>query len=111
MHRNLAVLGLLALLAACGSHDIEPVTVPPAPVAVPPIQPLVMNPVQWRVIAGDTPLIALDEEGYRNLTLNLIDLRRYIEEQKAVIAMLRRIMDERSQQGQPQPTQPAQASP
>jgi hypothetical protein len=111
--RNKCILLFLLILAGCAtSPPVTTVVVQPnAPVAVPGTQPLTLNPVQWQVMtlaqlqklvatlqASPQPQIifSLDTNNYNNLTLNLIEIQRYIEEQKAVLTMLKNIIAARS---------------
>lgn len=100
-----AALLSVMLLAGCATSTM-PVLVRPGPVSMPSVDPLTLNRVEWRVLTDEqlrellnqreNVLFALDAEGYRAMSLNLIEIRRYIDEQRAVIAYLRRILDERA---------------
>ena len=110
------ILLLCMLLAGCASTGGLPITTvvvqPDAPVAVPDTQPLTLNPVQWQVMTlaqlqklvaaikaspqHQQTLFSLDTENYNNLMLNLIEIQRYIKEQKAVLTMLKNIIAARS---------------
>jgi hypothetical protein len=112
--RNKFILLVLLILAGCAtSPPITTVVVQPnAPVAVPDTQPLTLNSVQWQVMSLDQlkklvallqaspqhqqTFFSLDTDNYNNLTLNLIEIQRYIEEQKAVLTMLKNIIAARS---------------
>jgi hypothetical protein len=81
-------------------------------VAVPRAQPMNFNSVQWQVVGlaelkelvatleksqqKQVLLFALDATNYNNLTQNLVEIERYIKEQKAILAMLKKILDDRS---------------
>ena len=114
MRHNIILLGVL-LLAGCGASTLPITTVvvqPDAPVAIPNTQPLTLNSVQWQVMTlaqleklvatlkassqHQQTLFSLDADNYNNLTLNLIELQRYIEEQKAVLTMLKNIIAART---------------
>jgi hypothetical protein len=105
--------GLLMMLSGCAAPApairLTPVSQLAPPVAVPHIDPLVLNPVPWTVYnragldalvvklkaQGDTSSVVfmLDANGLENLKLNFVELQRYLREQKAVIAMLIKIVD------------------
>jgi hypothetical protein len=84
---------------------------------IPDIDPLTLNPVQWQVLSlpqlkqlvaqmeksspNQQVMLALDTRNYKNLSLNLIDIQRYISEQKAILTMLKNIITERSQAAAP----------
>lgn len=103
-------LWLLLLLAGCYGQPITDVVVQrDIPVVVPDAQPMVMNPTSWKVLTlaqleeivkNNTTVLyfALDSNNYANLQLNLIEIQRYIKEQKAVIAMLKKINADRAGQ-------------
>jgi hypothetical protein len=99
------------LLSACHATPPLPIVAPAAPVSVPNPSPLSLGRVQWTALSptqmrtqaeeairsGKAELVfLLDANGHETLTLNLIEMRRFIEEQQAVVAYLRRILDERS---------------
>lgn len=107
---------LLFLLTGCsGSVITDAVVQHDAPVAVPTADPMSLNSVQWQVLTvpqlqalitklqtaqqQNTVLFALDTQNYTNLSLNFVEIERYIKEQKAILAMLQQILAERS--GQP----------
>jgi len=100
---------LALLLSACsGVTQNVPQTIRLPRVPPPAIQPLTMEPVTWRVLTEaeirtlvesreEVVLFALDPEGYRNMRLNLVEIRRFLDEQRAAIALLQRVLDERSE--------------
>jgi hypothetical protein len=102
---KLAALLSAFLLVGCAT-DTMPVLVRPGQVNIPTVDPLTLNRIEWRVLTDEqlrellnqreNVLFALDAEGYRAMSLNLIEIRRYIDEQRAVINYLRRILDERA---------------
>jgi len=67
-----------------------------------------MEPVNWQVVTieqmkaltsklkAPTIFIVLDEQNFKALSLNLLDIQRYIKEQKAVVIMLTNIIQTRS---------------
>jgi hypothetical protein len=95
-------------LAACGSTP-EPIQISTTPVqrpelVLPAADPVRMRDVNWVIItrenyesvfgelvaAGDNAvLIGLTDRGYENLSLNLNDLRTYIQQQNAIILAYR----------------------
>lgn len=107
---GILLLVSLGLLSACGpSRSIEissrPIEIDVGRVADP--APVTMLPVNLRVVTretaetymtelartqGNTPVfIAMTTRDYENMALNLADLRRYIEQQRAIIAYYRRM--------------------
>lgn len=100
-------------LTACqtaGQNVVETVTLPT--VRPQPPQPLVLADVKWRVLniadmeaalaeakkngKEQLAFMALTPDGYRAMSGNLIEIRRYIEEQKAIIAFLQKTLDDRA---------------
>lgn len=114
---------ILLMLAGCsGTPIISTVVQKDAPVAIPTAQPLTLNDVQFTVLTVDqlkalltkleaaqqknAVVFALDTQNYTNLQLNLVEIQRYIKEQKAILDMLKQILAERSGQPLPQPAKP-----
>lgn len=95
-----SILLTALLVAACAQRPMTPILVPPAPVSIPAVQPLSLAPVEWEVQPGDPAKFALSADGYRNLNLNFVEIRRFMEEQQAVIAMLRRVLEDRARSGE-----------
>ena len=103
-------LWILLILAGCSGQPITNVVVQhDIPVVVPDAQPVVMNPISWKVLtlvqldeivkSGKTVLyFALDSSNYENLQLNLVEIKRYIQEQKQIISMLKKINADRAGQ-------------
>ena len=109
--KNIFVLMMLACLAACSSAgDIRitsrPVEIDIARTADP--NGVQMLPVNFRVVTRETlssfmeelsrtqgnaspVFIAMTARDYENMSLNLSDLRRYIEQQQAVIVYYRQM--------------------
>lgn len=107
------LLGMILLLTACGSGTSlqifsQPVQIDVARAADP--EAVRMLPVQFRVVTGDTVdsflaeirtaqsgatpvFIAITTKDYENMSLNLADLRRYIEQQQAVIVYYRSVVE------------------
>jgi hypothetical protein len=113
MLRNLVLVGGL-LLAACATTPVA-VVQPDIAVAIPPIDPLTLSPVQWQVMTlpqlkqlvatmeasnSNVSVFVLDSKDYTNLSLNMTQLERYITQQQAVLTMLKTIIADRSAQSQ-----------
>jgi len=78
----------------------KPVLVERAELIVPPAQPIMQSDMNWTVITpenyaakaeelstkGNVVLFALTPQGYQNLSMNVAELRKYIQQQNAVIA-------------------------
>jgi hypothetical protein len=101
------------VVSACGStpapEPIQPIEIRTSPVArpnlvLPPVDTIQTRSVQWVIITSenyeevfaklqkdgnDMVLIGLTGSGYENLSLNLNDLRTFIEQQNAVIIAYR----------------------
>jgi len=101
---KIAVVGFCALLLA-GCNETtkvfdKPVLVERAELIVPPVNPVSQSDVKWVVITpenysakmqelsgrGDVVLYALTSQGYQSLSMNVAELRKYIQQQNAVIA-------------------------
>jgi hypothetical protein len=86
------------LLSGCNSTKVfdKPVLVDRAELIVPSIQPVSQNNMEWIIITpenferihanGNVTYFSLTAKGYQNLSMNVAELRRYIEQQNAVIA-------------------------
>jgi len=109
------IIAIMFLLTGCGSNVITNAVVQhDVPVSVPVAQPLTLNDVQFQVLTVDqlkallTKLqsaqssgqivFALDTQNYTNLQLNLVEIQRYIKEQKAIIDMVKQILVQRAGQ-------------
>ena len=107
---RICALSLLVMLAACNTRSVEitsrPLQIQTAQVADP--AAVQMAPITLRVVTPDsmdafmaqlreqqgvtqTVFVAMSMRDYENLALNLGDLARYIEQQKAVITYYRQI--------------------
>ena len=101
MLRQLIVSALTCLtLASCAPTPV-PVVVDTVPIArpnivLPKVQSLALKDVKWIVLTPDNitsvlassntqVFYALTSEGYKNLALNTVDLRAFIEQQKVII--------------------------
>ena len=99
----LSVLGF-SLLVSCGSTNQQNRTVSIAPLeqnplSLPPPTVLSLEPVEWvvitednvdSVIADNSVIFGLPEQGYKNLTSNLNDFRSFMQEQQVIIATYKR---------------------
>lgn len=106
------LLALPLLLAACASTPTvvsRPVIHERPPFVPPTITPVQQQPVEWAVItrdnsqdkfrelearSGSSTVFALSPQGYQNLSVNVAELRRFIEQQNSVIAAMRRYYEE-----------------
>ncbi len=102
---KLALVLLIAInLIGCGRTVVKPTPeLPRIDIELP--EPLKLDSIKWVVITNDNYeeviklsenkkglvfLVALDEEGYKKLSLNHTKVLRYIREQKSVIAAYRK---------------------
>ena len=99
----------LLFVAACGAKAPEPIKISTSPVerpelVLPEADPVKLRDVNWVVITDENyetvfkeladsgeniVLIGLTDKGYQNLSLNLNDLRTYIQQQNAIILAYR----------------------
>lgn len=112
MRHDIILLIFLLLVTGCSTQPMTDVIVQPnAPMAIPTTQPLTLSPVQWQVMslsqlkklvtdlqASDQQVVlfSLDTKNFNNLSLNLIEFERYINEQKAILLMLKKIVAART---------------
>lgn len=108
--KHMFVIIACVWLAACGNSPISLTTKPleidiartadPAPITMLPMQFRVVNRdnlesflAELRVTQDNTNAVffAITTRDYENLSLNLADLRRYIEQQQAVITYYRNL--------------------
>ena len=98
-------------LAACNSQPIiKPVLDSKPKIVLPEVRPAEQLPVQWTVITrknmekklaelekngGNASFVATTPEGYKNLSLNAAELRRYIEEQNARTEAIEKYYEEK----------------
>ena len=107
--KHYLILSAVLLLSACGSREPEPTVISTVPVerpelVLPEADPLNLRDVNWVIITQDNyqavfeeltssgenaVLIGLTDTGYENLSLNLNDLRTYIQQQNAIIIAYR----------------------
>lgn len=103
MHNNITIAALLSLfLAGCNTTTVydKPIIVDRPELIVPNVQPVTQSNVKWIIITpenanqkmkelqaeGTFTVLALTPDGYKNLSMNVAELRRYIQQQNAVIA-------------------------
>ena len=101
---------LLLVLLLAGCATVAPPQ-PNLPISVPIAQPMALNPVQWQVMTAeqlqqlatqlqkaqnDHVVFVLDAQNYNNLSLNLIEIERYIKEQKTILELLQSVIAERA---------------
>lgn len=112
MKKILIALSALGL-AACNSQPIiKPVLDSKPTIVLPQVRPVEQLPVQWTVITrknmekklaelekngGTATFIATTPEGYKNLSLNAAELRRYIEQETARMEALQRYYESPTQ--------------
>lgn len=102
------------MLAACSSNPIVPPAkiitnteylTPPQPIVTEP-DPLSLKDVEFIIVTEDNfkevfanlkddkVLFALTTKGYEDMALNINDIRSYIQQQKRVIILYRKVWDE-----------------
>ena len=109
MHKNsivnaLGCILILSILSACGTRE-RPIEISTTPVEKPTLtlpQPdqIITRPVEWIIInrgnyeevfaklekeGGNVVLFGLTDKGYENLSLNINDIRTFIQQQRAII--------------------------
>ena len=103
--KKLLVLASILGLTACNSTGVvKPVIQDRPDLVLPTVRPVEQKPIEWTVITkknlqkklaqlekdgGNYTLIATTPEGYKNLSFNAAELRRFIEEQGAQIDAMR----------------------
>lgn len=108
MKRLSAVTLLAVTLAGCASTEkmvVQPQIVERPKLEVPSPAPVNQLPVEWVIITkenaeqkfkeiesrgGVVTLMALTPQGYQNLSMNVGELRRFIQQQQAVIAAMKK---------------------
>ena len=107
---KILIVALAGFLAACTTTQVpvnQPLIAPPIPTPT----PVVMKDVQWKVYNREAliklveemkanpgkqvVIFALTPKGYENLSSNMIELERYIKEQKEVTLFLKNTLDGR----------------
>jgi hypothetical protein len=101
--RIVGALLLATLLAGCDETTKvfdKPVLVDRAELILPPVQPIIQNDMKWTVVTpenfqqksaelsakGNVVFFALTPQGYQALSMNIAEMRKYIQQQNAVIA-------------------------
>ena len=103
--KKFLIIPLIAFLSACNSTaTIKPVVQDRPDLVLPKLRPVQQRPVKWTVITrknlesklaqiekegGSVTMIATTPEGYKNMSLNAAELRRFIQEQGAQIDALK----------------------
>lgn len=102
------ILMCMSMLTACGARELQ-VTTAPTQIAITQAAdptPMQMAPVNFRVVTADNldafladmrdaqsnnqfVIVTMQMRDYENLTLNLAELRRYLEQQQSVILFYR----------------------
>lgn len=112
---------LLLLLAACATPPLSiPVIESGTEVAIPQPSPISVKPVHWQIIdsaalqkmAADLTakpnqqfvIYVLDTSNFTALTLNLNELRRYIEQQKEALKFATAVIKQNNDTATPQST-------
>jgi hypothetical protein len=101
---RIAIVGFCALfLAGCGPTTKvldKPVLVERAELILPPVNSISQSDMKWIIITpenyaakvqelsgkGDVVLFALTAQGYQALSINVAEMRKYIQQQNAIIA-------------------------
>ena len=102
----LAALVLITGCSALQAIQTVPTIVPHPPVAIPTAQPMLLNPVAFKVMnAADlkaaavglqntkSVLLTLDPANYKNLSLNFVEIKRYIDELNAINKLLQSVVE------------------
>jgi hypothetical protein len=102
--KTIVVLIAVLSLTAC-TPTVTPISVTTAPaervpLTLPPVDVLYLRPVEWIIITKDNAeevfarlesqgrtaaLFALTDSGYENLSLNISDIRKLAQQQRAII--------------------------
>ena len=99
MKKIITLIGAVFLLAACGTDPIQVNTISSPPPLFNPVMPsqIVTVPVHWTVLTQtqireiekkndpNVVLYALDPTNMSNLSVNMAEIKRYLEEQRVVI--------------------------
>ena len=103
MKKIFSIIALSLTLTACATTAPNPppiIIAPTPPVNPPKADPIVMAPVQWKVYSSDElkalaaknggsfVLFTLDTDNFKHLNGNLVDIKRFIEQQNAIIDYL-----------------------
>jgi uncharacterized lipoprotein YajG len=107
--KKLFLIPIVFGLAACATTDgpkvfVSPEMVDRPKITLPEVPPALQTNLEWHIITrdnvdqklkeieqkqGTVTLFALTSQGYQNLSMNVAELRRYIQQQNATIAALR----------------------
>lgn len=119
MKKISAVVLLAAVLSGCASTEklvVQPQIVERPRLEVPSPAPVNQLPFDWVIITkenaeqkfreiesrgGVVTLMALTPQGYQNLSMNVSELRRYIQQQQAVIAAMKRYYEASNNEPKP----------
>ena len=107
--KKLLLIPLILTLAACASAGpkvfVAPEQLDRAKFVAPEVAPAQQMNIEWTIITkdnveqkmaemqkktGSVTFFALTAQGYQNLSINTSELRRYIQQQNAVIAALKK---------------------
>jgi len=118
--RKLCIVASLAVaLTGCASTEklvVQPQMVERPRLEVPSPAPVNQLPFEWVVITrenaeqkfkeiesrgGVVTLMALTPQGYQNLSMNVSELRRYIQQQQAVIAAMKKYYEAPNTESKP----------
>jgi len=105
LRNSLVIIALGFALAGCSVTKpkvlVKPELIDRPELIVPSTQPILQSGMTWIVLTPDNyerkikeleaagksvTLFALSSQGYRNLSMNVAELRKYIQQQNAVIA-------------------------
>ena len=103
--RNSAIIIAAFALAGCTATMpkvlVKPELVDRPELVVPSVQPIIQSDMKWIVLTpdnyerkikeleaagGSVTLFALSAQGYRNLSMNVAELRKYIQQQNSITA-------------------------
>ena len=100
----LILLGALVISGCASSIDVQTTPVPRTPLNIQNAPPLNLRSVEWIVVTPqnidsvwqklrdrnvDLVLFAVTDKGYEKLSLNLLDIRQFIDTQKQIIVKYR----------------------
>lgn len=87
-----AILLIVSVLSFTACSKAPEVKLPPPvvqtvkpPLTLPTISPLSLREISWIVLNQNPPLFALSVEDYKDLSLNISDIRTLVKEQNAII--------------------------
>ena len=121
-------LTLLLFVSSCAAPGVKlvPVSTKPVAVSVPDVQPLSLNSIQWKVYNVDDLkslidqlqkqnnknyiIFGLDATNYQNFNLNLAEITRYLSEQKAIIVLMKNVLEEQQKNIPTSPSIPSSPS-